>query len=348
MLTNDNILNALKKIDDPERHKSIFNLNMVRNIQVDGTHISLDIILTIQGCSLKTKIQQDIEQTLKEIGASSISIKFDSMTQNERHSSTSSLNSKSALDKDIPKTFLLNSSVKFIAVTSDKSGVGKSTVTNSLAVALARLGKRVGILDADNYGFSFRTMMNTDHKPTIFDQTAIADESDDIKIMSTGFFTKYNQPVIWSSSMLNKWIRNFLVNTVWGELDYLLLDLPPGTGDATIDVVAMIPQAQEIIVTTPQNAASHVASRADLMAQHTKHTILGVVENMAYFENLNGEKNYLFGQGDAEKLADALHTNVIAQIPFAQPDEKTGSFGFDENSILGEVFTHLAKDIIYQ
>ncbi|MFJ8260962.1 P-loop NTPase [Rummeliibacillus sp. NPDC094406] len=348
MLTNENILNALKKVDGPKFHKSIVDLNMARNIQVDGTDISLDVILTIQGCSLKAKIQQDIEQALKEIGASSISIKFGSMTQNERHSSTSSLKSQSAIDKDMPKTFLLNSDIKFIAVTSDKSGVGKSTVTNSLAVALARLGKKVGILDADNYGFSFRTMLNIDQRPTIIDQTVIPDASDDVKIMSTGFFTKYNQPVIWSGSMLNKWIRDFLVNTVWGELDYLLLDLPPSTGKVTIDVVAMIPQAHEIIVTTPQNAASHVASRAVLMAQHTKHTILGVVENMAYFENLNGEKNYLFGQGDAEKLADELHTNVIAQIPFAQPDEKTGSSGFDENSIIGEVFTHLAKDIIYQ
>jgi len=163
-----------------------------------------------------------------------------------------------------------------------------------------------------------------------------------------GFFTNENQPVMWRGPMLNKWIRNFLVNTHWDELDYLLIDLPPGTGDVAIDMAAMIPQAQEIIVTTPHLAASHVASRAGLMAQHTNHTILGVVENMAYFENSNGEKNYLFGQGGAEKLADELQTSIIAQIPFAQPEENTGSSVYDEDSIIGEVFTHLAEDMMYQ
>ena len=148
--------------------------------------------------------------------------------------------------------------------------------------------------------------------------------------------------------MLNKWIRNFLVNTHWGDLDYLLLDLPPGTGDVAIDVAAMIPQAQEIIVTTPHNAASHVASRAGLMAQHTKHAILGVVENMAYFENEEGEKHYLLGKGGAEKLADILNTYVIAQVPFARPEENTGSSVYDEDSYIGETFTHLAEDIIHQ
>ncbi|HWI46884.1 MAG TPA: P-loop NTPase [Rummeliibacillus sp.] len=348
MLTNENILNALKKIDDPELHKSIVDLNMVRNIQVDGTDISLDVILTIQGCPLKAKIQQDINQALKEIGASSVSIKFGSMTDNERRSLTASLKSQNVTDKGMPKMLLPNSGVKFIAVTSGKGGVGKSTVTINLAVALARLGKSVGILDADIYGFSIPAMMKTDQKPTMLDQTAIPVVSDGVKIMSMGFFTNDNQPVMWRGPMLNKWIRNFLVNTVWGELDYLLLDLPPGTGDVAIDVAAMIPQAQEIIVTTPHNAASHVASRAGLMAQHTKHTILGVVENMAYFENSDGEKNYLFGQGGAEKLADELHTNIIAQIPFAQPEENTGSSVYDEESIIGEVFTHLAEDLIYQ
>ncbi|MGG0654982.1 P-loop NTPase [Rummeliibacillus pycnus] len=348
MLTNENILNVLKKIDDPELHKSIVDLNMVRNIQVDGTHISLDVILTIQGCPLKAKIQQDIEQALKEIGASSVSIKFGSMTDNERRSLTASLKSQSVSEKGMPKMLLPNSGVKFIAVTSGKGGVGKSTVTINLAVALARLGKKVGILDADIYGFSIPAMMKTDQKPTMLDQTAIPVVSDGVKIMSMGFFTNDNQPVMWRGPMLNKWIRNFLVNTVWGELDYLLLDLPPGTGDVAIDVAAMIPQAQEIIVTTPHNAASHVASRAGLMAQHTKHTIIGVVENMAYFENSTGEKNYLFGQGGAEKLADELQTNIIAQIPFAQPEENTGSSVYDEDSIIGEVFTHLAEDIIYQ
>ncbi len=348
MLTNEHILKTLQKIDDPELHKSIVDLNMVRNIQVNGTDISLDIILTIQGCPLKAKIQQDIEEALKAIGASKVSIKFGSMTDEERRSLTATLKSEKVTDKGMPKMLLPDSGVKFIAVTSGKGGVGKSTVTINLAVALARLGKRVGILDADIYGFSIPAMMKIQQKPTMIDQTAIPVISHGVKIMSMGFFTNENQPVMWRGPMLNKWIRNFLVNTHWDELDYLLIDLPPGTGDVAIDMAAMIPQAQEIIVTTPHLAASHVASRAGLMAQHTKHTILGVVENMAYFENSNGEKNYLFGQGGAEKLADELQSSIIAQIPFAQPEENTGSSVYDEDSIIGEVFTHLAEDIVYQ
>ncbi|MFF2175124.1 Mrp/NBP35 family ATP-binding protein [Lysinibacillus sp. NPDC058147] len=348
MLTNEHILKTLQKIDDPELHKSIVDLNMVRNIQVNGTDISLDIILTIQGCPLKAKIQQDVEEALKAIGASKVSITFGSMTDEERRSLTASLKSEKVTDKGMPKMLLPDSGVKFIAVTSGKGGVGKSTVTINLAVALARLGKRVGILDADIYGFSIPAMMKIQQKPTMLDQTAIPVISHGVKIMSMGFFTNENQPVMWRGPMLNKWIRNFLVNTHWDELDYLLIDLPPGTGDVAIDMAAMIPQAQEIIVTTPHLAASHVASRAGLMAQHTNHTILGVIENMAYFENSNGEKNYLFGQGGAEKLADELQTSIIAQIPFAQPEENTGSSVYDEDSIIGEVFTHLAEDMMYQ
>lgn len=348
MLTNEHILKTLQKIDDPELHKSIVDLNMVRNIQVNGTDISLDIILTIQGCPLKAKIQHDVEEALKAIGASKVSIAFGSMTDDERRSLTASLKSEKVTDKGMPKMLLPDSGVKFIAVTSGKGGVGKSTVTINLAVALARLGKRVGILDADIYGFSIPAMMKIQQKPTMIDQTAIPVISHGVKIMSMGFFTNENQPVMWRGPMLNKWIRNFLVNTHWDELDYLLIDLPPGTGDVAIDMAAMIPQAQEIIVTTPHLAASHVASRAGLMAQHTKHTILGVVENMAYFENSNGEKNYLFGQGGAEKLADELQTSILAQVPFAQPEENTGSSVYDEDSIIGEVFTHLAEDMIYR
>ncbi|WP_374965732.1 Mrp/NBP35 family ATP-binding protein [Lysinibacillus sp. RS5] len=348
MLTNEHILKTLQKIDDPELHKSIVDLNMVRNIQVDGTHISLDLVLTIQGCPLKAKIQADVEEALQAIGASKVSIQFGSMTDDERRSLTASLKSQNVTAKGMPTMLLPDSGVKFIAITSGKGGVGKSTVTINLAVALARLGKRVGILDADIYGFSIPAMMKVQQKPTMIDQTAIPVISHGVKIMSMGFFTNENQPVMWRGPMLNKWIRNFLVNTHWDELDYLLIDLPPGTGDVAIDMAAMIPQAQEIIVTTPHLAASHVASRAGLMAQHTKHTILGVVENMAYFENSNGEKNYLFGQGGAEKLADELQSSIIAQIPFAQPEENTGSSVYDEDSIIGEVFTHLAEDITYQ
>ena len=348
MLTKENVVNALKQVNDPELHQSIVDLNMVRNIQINDNHIALDISLTIPGCPLKAKIQQDVVEALQALGASNVTISFGAMTDQERRTLTASLQAKNVTEQGMPNMLLPNSGVQFIAITSGKGGVGKSTVTINLAVALARLGKRVGILDADIYGFSIPAMMKIDQKPTMLDQTAIPVERHGVKIMSMGFFTNDNQPVMWRGPMLNKWIRNFLVNTLWGDLDYLLIDLPPGTGDVAIDMAAMIPQAQEIIVTTPHLAASHVASRAGLMAQHTKHRILGVVENMAYFEGADGQKNYLFGQGGAEQLADLLQIDVIAQIPFAQPEENTGSSVYDEVSIIGEVFTHLAEDLLYK
>lgn len=348
MFVKEDVINALKQVEDPELHQSIVDLNMVRNIQINNTQIALDIMLTIPGCPLKATIQQDVEKALQAIGASDVTITFGAMSDQERRELTSMLKSKNVTDQGMPNMLLPNSGVQFIAITSGKGGVGKSTVTINLAVALARLGKRVGILDADIYGFSIPAMMNIEQKPTMLDQTAIPVESHGVKIMSMGFFTKDNQPVMWRGPMLNKWIRNFLVNTLWGDLDYLLIDLPPGTGDVAIDMAAMIPQAQELIVTTPHLAASHVALRAGLMAQHTKHTILGVVENMAYFEGPDGHKNFLFGQGGAEQLADLLQTNVVAHIPFAQPEENTGSSVYAEESIIGEVFTHLAEDILYQ
>lgn len=206
----------------------------------------------------------------------------------------------------------------------------------------------MGILDADIYGFSIPAMMETNQKPTMIDQTAIPVVSHGVKIMSMGFFTEGNNPVMWRGPMLNKWIQNFLANTHWGELDYLLLDLPPGTGDVAIDVAAMIPQAKEIIVTTPHNVASFVASRVGVMAKHTKHEILGIVENMAYFEEQDGSKNYLFGKGGGEMLAEQLQTEVIAQVPFAKREENNGSSVYDEDSLVGEVFTSLAEDIIYK
>ena len=289
MLTQEQIMNALKHVEDPELHKSVVELNMVRNIQMNGTKVKLEVVLTIQGCPLKAKIQQDIEESLHAIGASKVEVTFGSMTQEERTALTEKLKKNTRTETGMPSMLRPDSGVRFITVTSGKGGVGKSTVTINLATALARMGKKVGILDADIYGFSIPAMMETNKKPTMIDQTAIPVISHGVKIMSMGFLQK-EITQLCGAPMLNKWIQNFLANTHWGELDYLLLDLPPGTGDVAIDVAAMIPQAKEIIVTTPHNVASFVASRVGVMAKHTKHEILGIVENMAYYEEQDGSK----------------------------------------------------------
>jgi ATP-binding protein involved in chromosome partitioning len=348
MLTHEQVMKALKHVQDPELHKSIVDLNMVRNVKINGTDIQLEVILTIQGCPLKGKIKDDIEQSLKQIGASTISLTFGSMTKEERAALTQTLKRDSITETGMPNMLRPDSGVHFIAVTSGKGGVGKSTVTINLATSLARMGKKVGILDADIYGFSIPAMMQIDQKPTMIDQTVIPVVSHGVKIMSMGFFTEDNNPVMWRGPMLNKWIKNFLSNTHWGELDYLLLDLPPGTGDVAIDVAAMIPHGKEIIVTTPHNVASFVASRAGAMAKLTKHDIIGVVENMAYYEEQDGSRNYIFGKGGGDMLADQLETEIIARIPFAKLEENKGSSVYDEDSLAGEMFTSLAEDVIYR
>jgi len=348
MLTNKQIMNALQHVEDPELHKSIVELNMVRNIKINDETVELEIVLTIQGCPLKARIKEDVENVLKGIGASSVSLTFSSMSPEKRAALTKTLKKNTTTETGMPAMLRPDSGVQFIAVTSGKGGVGKSTVTVNLAIALARMGKRVGILDADIYGFSIPAMMEVKQKPTMIDNTVIPVISHGVKVMSMGFFTDNNNPVMWRGPMLNKWIQNFLANTHWGELDYLLLDLPPGTGDVAIDVAAMIPQAREIIVTTPHSVASFVASRAGAMAKHTRHEVLGVVENMAYYEEQDGSRNYLFGKGGGDRVSLQLKTEVIARIPFAKREENKNSNVYDEDSLTGEMFTSLAQDIIHR
>ncbi|WP_249292129.1 P-loop NTPase [Metabacillus flavus] len=347
-MTNEQVLSALKHVNDPELNKSLTELNMIRNIQIEEKHIHLEVVLTISGCPLKAKIQEDIENALYKIGASKVTITFGSMTPEERAALTQSLKNETTADNGMPAMLRPDSGVSIFTITSGKGGVGKSTVTINLAAALAKMGKKVGILDADIYGFSIPAMLQVKDKPTMIDQTAIPVESYGIKIMSMAFFANGNNPVMWRGPMLNKWIKNFLVNTHWGELDYLLLDLPPGTGDVAIDVAAMIPQAKEVIVTTPHAVASLVAARAGIMAQHTKHEIAGVVENMAYLEEADGTKRYLFGKDGGEMLARQLHTEVIARIPFGQPDDRLTEGLYQEESLPGEMFRSLAQHLIRQ
>ncbi|WCK53245.1 P-loop NTPase [Aneurinibacillus sp. Ricciae_BoGa-3] len=345
MFTEQQVLKALHHVQDPELNRSIVDLNMVRNIQIRGNSLSLLVVLTIQGCPLKAKIQQDIEQALHEIGFQQVQLSFGSMTDEERQTLTASLRKASTTETGMPTLLKPESGVTFIAVTSGKGGVGKTTVTINLAVSLAKRGKKVGILDADIYGFSVPVMMGITEKPTMIDQTAIPVQKRGVSVMSMGFFSPDNAPVMWRGPMLNKWIRNFLANTYWGDLDYLLLDLPPGTGDVAIDVAAMIPQAKEIVVTTPHQAASYVATRAGVMAKHTKHHIAGVVENMAYLEEKSGNKLYLFGKGGGDQLAERLQTDVIARIPFEPVKEDSPTSIADSESAVGEAFDVLAETL---
>ncbi|PGS52385.1 Mrp/NBP35 family ATP-binding protein [Bacillus sp. AFS041924] len=234
-----------------------------------------------------------------------------------------------------------------IAITSGKGGVGKSTVSANLAVSLARKGKRVALIDLDIYGFSIPKMLNTFTSPKTFNGKIIPVETHGVKIMSMGFFIKNNDPVVWRGPMLGKMVEHFSKDVIWGELDYCILDMPPGTGDIALDMHHIIPQSKEIIVTTPHQTASIVAERAGTMALKANHDILGVVENMSYFQpNDRSEKYYIFGKGGGDLLADRLGTKVLAKLPIEEVIENSDTPSiYDENTILFHHYNELATTI---
>ena len=355
MITKEQVLEALKDVQDPEIHRSVVELNMVRNIQIKEDYVSLEIVLTIQGCPLKSTIQLDVENAIKALGAKEVDVTFGSMTDEERAELARKLqsNNKNTISLEPPKPALLrsDSKTKFIAVTSGKGGVGKSTVSVNLAVALARQGKKVGLVDADIYGFSIPDMMGIETQPTVIDNVILPVPRMGVKVMSMGFFVPDNSPVVWRGPMLGKMLKTFFEEVHWGEdLEYLVLDLPPGTGDMALDVHNTLPQSKEIIVTTPHATAAFVAARAGTMAIKTNHEILGVVENMSYFECASGEKAYVFGKDGGKKLAEELGTELLLQVPLGAPEredeEEFAPSVYTEGSATGELYQQLAQKII--
>ncbi|WNQ11775.1 Mrp/NBP35 family ATP-binding protein [Paenibacillus aurantius] len=332
MITKEAVIQALSHIYDPEFNKPAAELNLIRDVMTKETQANLTFVLTREDELLKEQYRQDVEEALKPLGVQDVHIRFRMITDYERAEVAKKLQENSAPRQEggpIPTHApaqgaapLLSpeSETRFIAIASGKGGVGKSTVTVNLAAALARRGKKVGIIDADIYGFSVPDMMGVEERPQLVNERIIPIERHGVKIMSMGFFVEDNAPIIWRGPMLGKMLRNFFSEVEWGELDYLLLDLPPGTGDVALDVHQMIPHSKEIIVTTPHATAAFVAARAGAMAVHTDHEILGIVENMSYYVNANGEKDYVFGRGGGAKLAEQLHTDLLAQIPLGAPD----------------------------
>lgn len=357
MITEEKVLETLRDVKDPELNKSLVELNMIRNIQIKNTYIALDVILTIQGCPLKAMIEDDVKNALKSLGFVEVNLQFGSMTDEERAALSRQLqmekqgSAKPGAGARTSSSALLESGTEFVAIASGKGGVGKSTVTVNLAVALARLGKKVGIVDADIYGFSIPDMMGIEQRPTVIGEMVLPVKRLDVKVMSMAFFVEDNAPVMWRGPMLGKMLVNFLDQVYWGELDYLLLDLPPGTGDVALDIHQLLPKTKEIIVTTPHATASFVAARAGAMAIHTNHELLGIVENMSWYETRQGDKEYPFGRGGGEKLAKELNTDCLAQIPLGAPEQNVDDPDFAPavyavDHPQAKLYDELAGDII--
>ncbi|MGP7819311.1 Mrp/NBP35 family ATP-binding protein [Niallia sp. 01092] len=340
MLTKDEIENLLERMIDPFLHKTLLELNSIKDIKwnEEKRHASIKVAVAKLGSPAQVELQEHIVSTLKENGIESVGLRFTELSKSlvEEILSTE--------EKKTKKTPV------YLAIASGKGGVGKSTISVNIAVSLARLGKKVGILDADIYGFSIPDMMGISTRPEVQEEKIIPVERFGVKVMSMGFFVEDNSPVIWRGPMLGKMLANFLGEVKWGELDYLILDLPPGTGDVALDVHSMLPSSKEIIVTTPHPTAAFVAARAGTMAIKTDHAIIGVIENMSYFESkTTGEKEYVFGKGGGNKLAEDLNVPLLGQLPLAQPDLNVDDFApsvYKEDHLLGRKYTEIAEKII--
>jgi len=346
LLTKEQVIEIIGQLEDPVINVPLSETEGIKEISIkeEKEHVSVKVMIAKLGGQPQLDLQMQIVEKLKENGAKTVGIRFEemdeSMLEQFRGVSTS----------EIEKLVDPNNKVTFISIASGKGGVGKSTVSVNLAVALARLGKRVGLVDADIYGFSVPDMMGISERPEIDGERIIPVSRFGVKVISMAFFVEENTPVIWRGPMLGKMINNFFNEVNWGDLDYILLDLPPGTGDVALDVHTMLPKSKEIIVTTPHPTAAFVASRAGAMALHTEHEILGVVENMSYFESKEtGNKEYVFGSGGGQKLAEELNTELLGQLPLAQPDWNNEDFApsvYQEDHPLGIIYTQMAQKVI--
>jgi ATP-binding protein involved in chromosome partitioning len=310
------ILAALAGVQDPEIRRPITELGMVESVTVDdGGTATIAILLTIAGCPLRDKLNADITTAVRAVaGVSRVVINFGVMSADQRQELQRSLRGPAVAEPVIP--FAQPSSrTRVYAVASGKGGVGKSSVTVNLAAALAAKGISVGVVDADIYGHSVPRMLGTAARPTQVEDMIMPPQAHGVKVISIGMFTAGNAAVVWRGPMLHRALQQFLADVYWGDLDVLLLDLPPGTGDIAISLAQLLPSAEIIVVTTPQAAAAEVAERAGAIALQTHQRLVGVVENMSWLELPTGERLEIFGTGGGAAVAATLSRVVGANVP---------------------------------
>ncbi|MBM4521597.1 P-loop NTPase [Rhodococcus hoagii] len=332
-LTETAVRTALSKVQDPEIRKPITELGMVKSIDIgDDGSVDVGIYLTTAGCPLRTEITERVTKAIADVeGAGTVRVELDVMNDEQRTELRRSLRGDST-EPVIPFA-QPGSLTRVYAVASGKGGVGKSSVTVNLAAAMAAKGLSVGVLDADIYGHSVPRMLGTDAKPTQVERMIMPPQSHDVKLISIAQFTQGNTPVVWRGPMLHRALQQFLADVFWGDLDVLLLDLPPGTGDVAISVAQLIPGAEILVVTTPQQAAAEVAERAGAIALQTRQRIAGVVENMSWMELPDGTRMEVFGSGGGQAVADRLTKAVgatvplLGQIPLEQAVREGGDAG---------------------
>jgi len=324
----DQVIEALRPVQDPELYRSIVDLGMVRDVVVsDRGVISLTVVLTIAGCPLRNEIQQRVNTAVRVLGGvTDVALNFGVMTDAERAAVRELLHGNPAATAgSVPAqghaegreiSFAQpGSKTRPILIASGKGGVGKSSVTINLAVALAASGYKVGIVDADIYGYSIPRMLGTDRDPVVIDDMLLPPEAWGVRCISIGYFVPEGQAVVWRGPMLHKALEQFLTDVYWDEPDFLLIDMPPGTGDIALSLSQFLPRAEVFVVTTPQEAAQKVARLSAAMAVKVNLPVRGIIENMSWFTGDDGKRYELFGSGGGQLLADELGVPLLAQIP---------------------------------
>jgi len=362
MPTPDQIIEALRPVEDPELHRSIVDLGMVRNVEVraDGS-VAVLIALTIAGCPLRNEIQNRVTGALVPLGVTTVALDFTVMTDQEREDLRIKLHGSPgasagqgqahghAEGRKVPFAEV-GSKTRPLLIASGKGGVGKSTVTTNLAVALAAQGYSVGVVDADIYGYSIPRMLGTDRDPVAIDQMLIPPEAWGVRCISIGYFVPEGQAVIWRGPMLHKALEQFLTDVFWDEPDFLLIDMPPGTGDIALSLSQYLPRAEVFVVTTPQPAAQKVARLSAAMAAKVNLPVRGIIENMSWFTGDDGKHYEIFGNGGGQELADELGVPLLGKLPLVPAVREGGDDGrpvaaVDPGCEAGVVFHEMARRI---
>jgi ATP-binding protein involved in chromosome partitioning len=350
MPTRDQVLESLRAVIDPELRRDIVELEMVRSIDVHPNGVvDVMVSLTTPGCPIRSHFQTAVVQAVRDLeGVTAVNVSFDVLSDNE----------KQALGRKLGRGHLPEGALALvknvICVGSGKGGVGKSSVTANLAAALAAEGKQVGVLDADVWGYSQPRMFGLgSQRPRVNGQRKLIplEAHDGIKVMSIGFFVEEDAAVVWRGPMLHKALQQFLEDVDWGELDYLLIDLPPGTGDVSMTLAQLLPEAKFLIVTTPQPVAQKVARRSAEMATKLKLEIAGVIENMSGFVAPTGERYQLFGEGGGQLLAEELEVPLLAKVPLTMPLREQADAGIplvfaDPDDPAAQAIAHGARGLV--
>jgi len=347
--THDQVNEALRGVIDPELRRSIVELGMVRSIDIqDSGRIEVVVSLTTAGCPIRSHFEQAVASRVGELeGVTEVAVGFDVLSDEEKGTLQQTLGRGKLPQGALAKV------KNVICVSSGKGGVGKSTMTANLAAALTAEGHPAGALDCDVYGYSIPRMLGVNAKPEVNGERKILplDSPSGVKVMSIGFFVEENAAVVWRGPMLHKAIQQFLEDVAWDELEYLLLDLPPGTGDVSMTLAQLLPQAKFIVVTTPQPAAQSVAQRGAEMAKKFDLEILGVIENMSGFTTPDGERFTIFGEGGGQELADELDVPLLGKVPLSEPlrehsDEGTPLVISEPDSPASQAIRQAARGII--